>query len=1034
MEKSLFQFIWKNSKRSQIILLFVTLLTFPLLYVSLELPKRIINDAIGGTGEDIILLGITLTQVEFLMVLCVGFLLAVLANGLLKMRLNTMKGVLAERLLRRFRFQLLTRTLRFPRPFFRSSSQGELVSMVTSEAEPMGGLMGDMLSQPLFQGGQMLTILAFLFGQSFWFGMVSIALIPLQAWIIPKLQRQLSLLNKSRILEVRTLSAEIGETAAGASDIRTNGGVRHRMALFSNRLGILFGIRLKIYEKKYFMKFLNNFINQLTPFFFYSVGGYLAITGEITVGALVAALAAYKDLSSPWKEVLDYYNQLQDMAVRWEVVTEKFTFKTLVDASLFDGTPNTIPKLDGEIQFRGVTVLNEEGYTVLDDINLTIPQGARVAFKTHSETTEMALVDLLTREVLPTRGAVNVAGYAMNELHQAVISNRIGSVNSMPYLFHGTLGENLFMPFMIKPVFANGISEEITLWQEEAAKTGNSTDPFNTDWIVPEIANFKSMDDIREWWFTLVEAMGNDDFMVRSVLNSRLKPESEQDLADAIVQIRPLVAQLIAEAGLDDIVFPFDPAKFNQVVPLGSNLFYAMPTQPQTQELLSRETKFFDILRAHGLIDELAQIAAQVIEELNATFGPDDTSHPLFRRFNMNDQLYNRLNQIVAMRRKVGNDALPPEDFALMLTVPFTLSAEQIGPAFPASLKERILEIRAGNAAQMVAELDGLFETIHPQKNITAISVLENALYGGVSCMAGARTKDVEDVVIKVIEEKGLRRLAAQSILNMVVSQGGENLTSEFRERVSLSRAAVKKPDIMIMRNAFASQEKDIRAKMRDSLAMLMPDTTQIYIQREFVNPSGYDLFFEIENGKLGGEEYSNEPLDDDARRDLDRKLRIVAKTDAFRGLDQKQQRLLAFSGQWYKVKASKSIFKANQKADAAYICVSGLARVYWPKADGMSIPITEVGPGRLIGDLAVIQNENRSLDLVAVEDSVFLRIGAQELLAVIENDAAVATNLLRTVAGHLNATAEALRETHQIAALQGVDLSASKQLGSDTK
>ena len=227
MEKSIFQFIWKYSKKNQLLLTAITLLTFPILYVSLELPKRIINDAIGGTGEDVSLLGMTLSQIEFLMVLCIAFLLAVLANGLLKMRLNTMKGVLSERLLRRFRFQLVTRILRFPRSYFRTTSQGELVSMVTSEAEPMGGFMGDMLSQPVFQAGQMLTILTFLFAQSFWFGVASIALIPLQAWIIPKLQRQINILNKARIQEIRKLAADIGETAAGVSDIRMNGGMRH---------------------------------------------------------------------------------------------------------------------------------------------------------------------------------------------------------------------------------------------------------------------------------------------------------------------------------------------------------------------------------------------------------------------------------------------------------------------------------------------------------------------------------------------------------------------------------------------------------------------------------------------------------------------------------------------------------------------------------------------------------------------------------------------------------------------------------------
>ena len=219
MDQSLFAFIWKHSKRDQIILLFVTLATFPILYVSLELPKRIINDAIGGSGEPVSFGGLSLTQTQFLMVLCFAFLLAVLVNGLLKMRLNTMKGVLAERLLRRFRYAMLNRITRFPRPYFRKTSQGELVSMVTAEAEPMGGLMGDLLSQPVFQAGQMMTILVFLFAQSFWFGLASIALIPLQAWLIPMLQRQINQLNKRRIQEVRRFATEIGETAAGVTPL-----------------------------------------------------------------------------------------------------------------------------------------------------------------------------------------------------------------------------------------------------------------------------------------------------------------------------------------------------------------------------------------------------------------------------------------------------------------------------------------------------------------------------------------------------------------------------------------------------------------------------------------------------------------------------------------------------------------------------------------------------------------------------------------------------------------------------------------------
>ncbi|MEM9552432.1 MAG: ABC transporter ATP-binding protein, partial [Pseudomonadota bacterium] len=122
MEKTLFAFIWKYSKRQQMVLLVITVLSFPFLYASLELPKIIINDAIGATGDRVDLFGVEMGQIEFLLALCFAFLATVLASGLMKMRINTMKGVLAERMLRRFRFQLINRMMRFPQPYFRTTS------------------------------------------------------------------------------------------------------------------------------------------------------------------------------------------------------------------------------------------------------------------------------------------------------------------------------------------------------------------------------------------------------------------------------------------------------------------------------------------------------------------------------------------------------------------------------------------------------------------------------------------------------------------------------------------------------------------------------------------------------------------------------------------------------------------------------------------------------------------------------------------------------------------------------------------------
>ena len=169
---------------------------FPFLFATLELPKRIINDAIGAQNSVVSVMGFEISQVGFLALLCAIFLASVIAHGWLKMRINTMKSILSERMLRRLRYVLVERMLRFPPGYFQRTSQGEIVSMITSETEPMSGIFGDALTQPVMQAGQMLTILFFLFLQSFWFGVAACSMIPLQAWLIPKLQRQINLLNK----------------------------------------------------------------------------------------------------------------------------------------------------------------------------------------------------------------------------------------------------------------------------------------------------------------------------------------------------------------------------------------------------------------------------------------------------------------------------------------------------------------------------------------------------------------------------------------------------------------------------------------------------------------------------------------------------------------------------------------------------------------------------------------------------------------------------------------------------------------------
>ncbi len=1009
MERSLFAFIWKYSKREQVMLLAVTVLTFPLLYATLELPKRIINDAIGAAAPTVDLFGYELSQIQFLVALCFGFLGAVLVHGLLKMRLNTMKGVTAERLLRRFRYTLIARMIRFPARYYQNTSQGELVSMVTSEVEPMGGLMGDFLAQPVFQAGQMIIILVFLFLQSFWFGLAGVALIPLQAYIIPLIQRQINLLNKDRIREVRLLSAEIGETAAGVTDLRTNGGWRFRLAGFTDRLGRLFEIRFKIYQKKFFMKFLNNFITQLTPFFFYLVGGILAIRGEITVGALVAALAAYKDLSSPWKELLAYYNQTQDMALRWDIVTERFDPPGTIDAALFEGTPDEIPHLRGEINLTNVTLRNPDGGVVLDDLTLDIPKGAQVAVKTSSVAERRAIAELLTRELLPIRGKVVMGGYDIADLHQAVIAARIGYVQAKPYLFSGTIGDNLLMSLRTSP--------KTVLWDPqrrdrkgiEARRSGNSIDSLKADWLDPELAGLTNMEDVGDWWFELSRVLNTDEGITRGMLMSRMDAEQHADLARRVVGLRDEVYEVLCARNLDRAVYRFDPEAFNPAIPLGGNLLFASPRRDISQEGLAAEKSFLAMIAEHGLAEQAIAISQTLVETVHQTFGMDGTSHPLFTALGIEEELYERLVDIAQRRRSKGDGELSEEEFALLLTVPFALTAEQIGPAFPESFKEEILTIRRTRGPQLRELAADMFVPVAPENYLPRLTLLENLIYGRISAVAGMQADLVVDAVSDVLASHDLRRAVAATVFDVPMSIGGANLPQTIHERAAFTRASIKRPDLLIFDQALGgSNLARTRARLRD----LLPETTMIFLDDSFETPESYDMFVEIRRGRLDGVE-NRETFESSGTvsEDLRRKLEILQHSEMFGPLEPRAQRLLAFASQWYEAPRGTVIFNTGDPPDATYLCVSGKAELTFRDSEGKEHHISTVAPGRVIGDLAVLVREPRQVSLKTLEDTRFLRFGADQFRAVIENDKTVLLSLLQTVAGHLAGAADVIRE-----------------------
>ncbi|OWK22896.1 hypothetical protein AJ87_38315 [Rhizobium yanglingense] len=218
MEKSLARYIWSNTRRQQLWILAVVAVSMVPYFLSFDLPKQIVNGPIQGDGfenanatqtfmhlaYDIPLIGhveffegFQLNRLQMLMALSLVFLALVVLNGLFKFYINTYKGRLGERMLRRIRFQLIDRVLRFPPVHFKRVKSAEIATMIKDEVEPMGGFTGDAFVSPALLGGQALTALAFIIVQNFWLGMIAAAIVGVQAVVIPRMRKRLLELGAS---------------------------------------------------------------------------------------------------------------------------------------------------------------------------------------------------------------------------------------------------------------------------------------------------------------------------------------------------------------------------------------------------------------------------------------------------------------------------------------------------------------------------------------------------------------------------------------------------------------------------------------------------------------------------------------------------------------------------------------------------------------------------------------------------------------------------------------------------------------------
>jgi putative ABC transport system ATP-binding protein len=827
IQPTLHGFILKHSLWQQVYVITLAVVSqLPFLY-SLDLPKTIINTITKWQPHDFDI-GITtfhLDHLAYLWVLCGLYFVMVLINGGFKYWINRYKGQLGERMLRRLRFELYKRLLRFPTSHFKKVSTGEIIPMITSEVEPLGGFIGDIFAQPAVQGGTLLTIIYFMFTQDWILGLASLSLYPIQGYIIPKMQRKVNLLGKQRVRTIRRVADRVGESTFGVSEIHTHDNARYQLAGFAHLLGTIYNIRFEIYQRKFFVKFLNNTLNQVTPFFFYAIGGYLVIRGSLSAGALVAVIAAYKEMSAPWKELLDYYQAFQDTKIKYDQVVEQFEPEGMFDERLMLEEPGTIPHFTGEMSLTNVTLIEDDRVRVVDGVSANIPLDRSIAILGQSGSGKHELALLLARLLFPTTGRIGVNGTDFATLPTAVIGRRMAYAGPAPYLFNQSLGDNLLASLKFRPVrerqYEPPRAKKRLIQVYEARLSGNIDLDIEADWIDYETAGVKDQAGLRDRLLEVLRKVELDQDVYLLGLRGQLDPAAWPEAATALLEARKAVYARLAEDKLTHLVEPFDATRYNTNASLAENLLFGTPVGPAfAMEELASNTYVQRILDKTGLTDDLVQRGLKVAETMVEIFSDGAPSEEFIAQFSFisADQLP-EFQAILARLGKGGIGGLRKEERMRLLSLPFKLIVSRHRlDAIDETLEARIVEARRIFAADLPAELRGSIEFFAQDRYNAAATIQDNLLFGKLAFGEADAEKRLIEVVAQVIDALDLRRTVIEAGLAFSVGPGGSRLSLAQRQKVAIARALLKRPDVLILNEATSALDGPAQVKLIQGL------------------------------------------------------------------------------------------------------------------------------------------------------------------------------------------------------------------------
>lgn len=385
--------------------------------------------------------GVVAGDFRVLQLVTVAYFAAIVAHLVIARQRILFTGKLGQTLMFDLRVKLFTHLQRLSLDFYTREKAGRIMTRMTSDVPALEQLFQEGVVNLAVQGVTLLFVTAVLFTMDVKLTLVVlIGVVPAMVVLTVWFQRTSTARFDAVRERIADVLADLQESLAGVRIValhhrQAHNTQRHREVVANHRDASLSAARAQaLYGPG------ADFVGTLGQVVVIAIGGYLITTGELTVGVVSAFVLYINTFFAPIQQLVQLHNTYQQGQAAAAKLRD--VFDTAPSVPEAPGAAD-LPPIRGEIAFEDVDFGYEAERPVLRDLDLTIAPDETFALVGETGAGKSTIAKLVTRFYDPQRGTIAVDGTPIRDVTLASLRHQIGVVPQEPFLFAGTIRDNI---------------------------------------------------------------------------------------------------------------------------------------------------------------------------------------------------------------------------------------------------------------------------------------------------------------------------------------------------------------------------------------------------------------------------------------------------------------------------------------------------------------------------------------------------------------------------------------------------------------